>query len=71
MQGSPRVRAVLYMAAACAARFNPDLKAVYEELQAKGKTKRAALGAVMRKLLVLMRAVLKADHHWVPGRTAA
>jgi hypothetical protein len=25
-----------------------------------------ALGAVMRKLLVLMRAVVKADHDWVP-----
>ncbi len=70
-QGSPRVRAALYMAAGCAARYNPDLKATYEELQAKGKTKRSALGAVMRKLLVLMRAVLKADHDWVPMRPAA
>jgi transposase len=70
-QGSPRVRAVLYMAAGSAARYNPDLKAAYEGLQGKGKTKRSALGAIMRKLLVLMRAVLKADHDWVPMRTAA
>jgi transposase len=69
--GSGRARAALYMAAGCAARFNPDLKATYEALQAKGKTKRSALGAVMRKLLVLMRAVLVADHDWVPMRAAA
>jgi transposase len=70
-QGSPRVRAALYMAAGAAARFNPDLKAVYLDLQAKGKTKRSALGAVMRKLLVLMRAVLKADHDWLPMSAVA
>ena len=65
-QGSGRVRAELYMAAGCAARFNPDMKATYENLLAHGKEKRAALGAVMRKLLVLMRAVAKADQDWVP-----
>jgi transposase len=69
--GSGRARAALYMAAGSAARFNPDLKATYEGLQAKGKSKRSALGAVMRKLLVLMRAVLVADHDWVPMRLAA
>jgi len=69
--GSGRARAALYMAAGSAARFNPDLKETYVALQAKGKTKRSALGAVMRKLLVLMRAVLVADHDWVPMRSAA
>lgn len=69
--GSGRARAALYMAAGSAVRFNPDLKATYEALQAKGKTKRSALGAVMRKLLVLMRAVLIADHDWVPMRSVA
>lgn len=69
--GSGRARAALYMAAGSAARFNPDMKSVYEDLQAKGKCKRSALGAVMRKLLVLMRAVLVADHDWVPMRLAS
>jgi len=69
--GSGRARAALYMAAGSASRYNPDLKATYEALQAKGKTKRSALGAVMRKLLVLMRAVLVADHDWVPMGSAA
>lgn len=70
-QGSARVRAVLYLAASTAARFNPDLKALYGRLLAQGKPRRVALGAVMRKLLILMRAVLKADHDWVPERHAA
>lgn len=69
-QGSARVRAVLYCAAACAARFNPDLAKVYRKLVASGKHKRSALGAVMRKLLVLMRAVLLAERNWMPSKAA-
>jgi len=69
-QGSPRVRAELYMAASNAVRYNPDMKATYEGLLKRGKEKRAALGAVMRKLLVLMRAILIADRAW-QSRTAA
>lgn len=65
-QGSARVRAILYMSALTAIRCNPDMTATYDRLIAQGKHKRSALGAVMRKLLVLMRAVLKADHDWVP-----
>jgi len=63
-QGSSRVRAALFMAAGSAVRFNPDMRATYLNLLAHGKEKRAALGAVMRKLLVLMRAVLMADRNW-------
>ena len=65
-QGSTRVRAALYLAASAAVRFNPDMKAFYDRLLAQGKVRRLALGAVMRKLLVLMRAVVKADHDWIP-----
>lgn len=69
-QGSGRVRAELFMAASAAARFNPDMKATYENLLKRGKEPREALGAVMRKLLVLMRAVLKADRDWLPRLSA-
>ena len=69
-QGSARVRAVLYCAAASAARFNPDMAKTYKDLIAKGKHKRSALGAVMRKLLVLMRAVLLADKNWEARKVA-
>lgn len=70
-QGSARVRAALYMAASCAARFNPDMKMVYERLLAQGKERRSALGAVMRKLLVLMRALVKSDKDYIPCLVAA
>ena len=53
-QARTRVRAALYLAASAAVRFNPDMKAFYERLLTQGKVRRVALGAVMRKLLVLM-----------------
>lgn len=57
--GPARVRAVLYMPAVVAIRHNPHVKAVYERLLAKGKTKMAAIGAAMRKLVHLCFGVLK------------
>jgi transposase len=57
-KGNPRVRSILYLAALAAVRSNPHLRRCYHDLVARGKTKMAALGAVMRKLLVLMRALL-------------
>lgn len=65
-QGNARVRAVLYMAALSAVRFNPDMKEAYVRLRSRGLHWRAALGAVMRRLLILMRAVLKAERDWIP-----
>ncbi len=57
--GPPRLRAVLYMAAVVAIRHNPHIKAMYERLLARGKTKMSALGAAMRKLVHLCFGVLK------------
>ena len=51
--GPARLRAVLFMAAVVAKRCNPHVKAVYERLLARGKTKMSALGAAMRKLVHL------------------
>jgi transposase len=47
------------MRALVAARFNGDLKAVYDRLRAAGKPAKVALAATMRKLLVLANALLK------------
>ena len=49
--GPARIRAVLYMAAVVATRHNPHVKAVYDRLLARGKSKMSALGAAMRKLV--------------------
>jgi transposase len=47
------------MAAVVAIRYNPHVKAVYERLVTRGKAKKAALGAAMRKLAHLCFGVLK------------
>ena len=57
--GPARIRAVLYMAAIVAKRCNPHVKAVYDRLIARGKSKMSALGAAMRKLVHLCFGVLK------------
>jgi transposase len=45
--GSGPVRASLYMAAICASRCNPDLRAFYQRLRQEGKPAKIALTAVM------------------------
>ncbi len=57
--GPAKMRAMLYMAAIVAIRYNPQLQAFYQRLQAKGKSKMSALCAVMRKLVHLCFGVLK------------
>jgi len=65
--GDAKTRAVLYMAAIVATRYNPDIKALYERLCAKGKAKKAALGAAMRKLVHLCFGVLKSQRPYQPN----
>lgn len=61
--GRPQVRAVLYMAALVATRFNPIISEFYARLCAMGKAKKVALVACMRKLLIILNSMLK---HRVP-----
>ncbi|MGH7076833.1 MAG: transposase [Acetobacteraceae bacterium] len=62
--GRANVRHALYMPALVAARFNHDLKAKYRQLIAAGKPAKLALTAIMRKLIVIANALLKADRPW-------
>lgn len=57
--GNASVRAKLYMAAVVAIQHNPDIRAQYERLLRRGKTKMCALGAAMRKLVQICFGVLK------------
>lgn len=57
-KGNVRVRQILYLAAMVVIRDDNDLQRTYLHLREQGKSRMAALGAVMRKLLVLMRAIL-------------
>jgi transposase len=56
--GRAQVRHVLYMAAVCAARTNPILRAFYQRLRANGKPAKVCLVAVMRKLVHLMNKLI-------------
>ncbi len=67
MGGRAHVRTALYMAAVSAARCNPDLKAFYRRLRAKGKEAKLALTAVMRKLVTLANTLIRQDRHWTPN----
>ena len=63
--GRANVRQALYMPALVAARFNPELKAKYKQLTALGKPPKLAITAIMRKIIVMANALLKADRLWV------
>ncbi|MBT7301833.1 MAG: IS110 family transposase, partial [Victivallales bacterium] len=58
-QGSPRLRQVLYLAALAAIR-NPRTRFArsYTAMVKAGKPKMVAVGAIMRKMLVTMRAMI-------------
>lgn len=65
--GRASLRQALYMPALVAARFNPDLAAKYDQLTKAGKPPKLAITAVMRKLVVLANALLKAQRPWTPN----
>jgi transposase len=62
--GRHQVRAVLYMAALVAIRHNPVLAAYYRRLVVAGKAKKRALVAAMRKLVVILNAMLRDGTPW-------
>lgn len=69
--GRSSVRTTLYMAALVATRFNPIIRVFYERLCAKGKPKKVALTACMRKLLTILPAVLRHRTPWQTERRTA
>jgi transposase len=69
--GRFEVRHKLYMCALSAVRSNPVLKEFYGRLIARGKPKKLALVAVMRKLIVILNAMLKTNTLWSPSCPAS
>lgn len=65
--GRATVRAVLYMSALAATRYNPVIRAFYRRLCAAGKAKKVALTACMRKLLTILNAIVKHQTPWEYG----
>lgn len=62
--GRTQVRCGLYMATLVATRHNPVIRDFYQRLLAKGKLKLVALVACMRKLLVILNAMLRDNKPW-------
>lgn len=62
--GRADVRTALYMGVLSAVRYNPVIKGFYHRLLALHKPKKVALVACMRKLLVILNAMLKHRAPW-------
>jgi transposase len=57
--GRGDVRSVLYMATLVATRYNPVIRVQYPPLLKRGKLKKVALMACMRKFLTILNAMLR------------
>jgi transposase len=62
--GRMDIRNTLYMGAMSAIRYNPVIKAFYEQLCQRGKPKKVALVACMRKLLTMLNAMVRDNKGW-------
>ena len=62
--GRTQVCCGLYMATLVATRHNPVIRDFYQRLLAKGKLKLVALTACMRKLLVILNAMIRDNKLW-------
>ncbi|MFO7741555.1 MAG: IS110 family transposase [Anaerolineae bacterium] len=69
--GRASVRSALYMAALSASRHNPVIRAFYERLLEAGKCKKVALTACIRKLVVILNAMIKNGTMWDPNYAAS
>ena len=57
--GRGDVRSVLYMSTLVATRYNPLIRAQYQHLLKRGKLKKVALTACMRKFLTILNAMMR------------
>ena len=57
--GRSEVRSVLYMSALSAIRYNLTIKAQYDQLVKRGKQKKVAITACMRKMLTILNAMMR------------
>ena len=62
--GRTSVRNTLFMATLSAVRWNPVLKAHYQQLIQRGRPKKVALIACLRRLLTILNAIIKAQRPW-------
>ena len=64
--GRAEVRRALYMPTLVAIRHNPAIRTFYQRLLTNGKAKMTALIACMRKLVLLLNAIVRDNQEWKP-----
>lgn len=69
--GRSTVRRVLYMATLVAIRYNRRIKEHYQQLVARGKLKKVAIVACMRKFLTILNTLVKTDQLWCDNQNAS
>lgn len=62
--GRASVRVLVYMATLSAIRYNAQIKTCYQRLCRAGKSKMVAIVACMRKLLIVMSALIRKNEPW-------
>jgi len=62
--GRAPIRTMLYMAMLCAIQHNPVMRSFYRKLVATGKHKKVAITACMRKMMVILNAMVKNKTMW-------
>lgn len=64
--GRAQIRTVMYMAMMSAIQCNPVFKATYNKLLAAGKSKKLALIACVRKMIVILNSMVRDGTMWDP-----
>ncbi|GMG88772.1 IS110 family transposase [Biformimicrobium ophioploci] len=62
--GRAQVRTILYMATLSATIHNPMIRDFYSRLVSKGKHRKVALTAAMRKMIVVLNAMVRDGTYW-------
>ena len=62
--GRAHVRAALYMATLVATRHNPIIRDFYQRLLERGKMKKVALTACLRKFVIILNAMIRDSQPW-------
>jgi transposase len=68
--GRTAVRAALYMPALTAIQYNPVIRALYQRLVQAGKHHYVAITACMRKILVILNAMIRSNQPWKHSQNA-
>jgi transposase len=64
--GRAALRSALYMCALTASQHNPVIQPFYQKLLRAGKPQKVALTACMRKVLVILNAMMRSNTCWQP-----